>query len=95
MAKKKKNINKGPRRKRMARERRLSSGALWLQGCKGKNVVRKYMKWFGQYEVCAITELRLLGISISDERLEQARRNCDDKAKHRKRRTATVFRRFR
>ncbi len=42
------------------------------------------MKWYGQDAISAIIELRLLGVSISDERLDQAKQNCENRAKHRK-----------
>jgi hypothetical protein len=46
-------------------------------------VVRGYRKWFGVSEVCAVLELRMLGLDLPDARLEQARR--DEQARARRR----------
>lgn len=69
---KKKNHNKGPRRKRMNRQARLQSAKHWLTTYEGKNIIRGYKKWYAVSEVCAITELRLLGIQIPEDRLQKA-----------------------
>jgi hypothetical protein len=73
-------------RKSLSREKRLKSAKTWLAAYRGKNVVRGYRKWFGVSDVCAIVELRLLGVDIPDARLEQARRNERDRAAHNARR---------
>jgi hypothetical protein len=73
--------------KRMSRDARLRSAKRWLAGYHGKNVVRGYKKWFGVSEVCAIVELRMLGVDIPDARLEQARRDEQARATHRARQT--------
>lgn len=82
MAKKKK--NKGPRRKRMKRSARLQSAASWILKYDGKNIIRGYIKWFAVSEVCAITELRLLGVSISEERLQKAIQTEENKIHQRR-----------
>src|SRR5689334_9056214 len=64
---KKKGQKRGPRRKRMRRPARLASARAWLPTYGGRNVVRGYARWYGVDPVCAIRELRLLGVSISDE----------------------------
>jgi hypothetical protein len=64
-----------PRRKRMTRDARLQAAKRWIAEYRGKNLVRGYRKWFGVSEVCAVVELRMLGIDIPDARLEQARRD--------------------
>ena len=79
MAKKKKNINRGPRRKRMKREARLQSAVHWIKKYSGKNLIRGYKNWYGIDEICAITELRLLGIQISEDRLELAKHNLENR----------------
>ena len=76
----KKRINT-PRRKRMSRQGRLQSGVQWLHKYKGKNTIRSYSKWYGVSEVCAILELRMLGLKIDCERLEKAKRTEENKAK--------------
>ena len=72
--------------KTLSRERRLKSAKKWLAGYRGKNLVRGYRKWFGVSEVCAVVELRMLGVDIPDARLEQARRDEQARATHRARR---------
>jgi hypothetical protein len=61
------------RRKRFSREERLGSGKKWVATDSGPDVVRRYRKWFGVSTVCAILELRMLGVDVPDRRLEQAR----------------------
>jgi hypothetical protein len=61
--------------KQLSRARRLKSARRWLAGYRGKNLVRGYRNWFGVSDVCAVLELRMLGVDLSDARLEQARRD--------------------
>ena len=60
----KKRRNLGPRRKRMQRQARLQAAVKWRSGYCGKNLVRGYARWFGVDLVCAITELRMLGVDV-------------------------------
>lgn len=62
-----------PRRLRMNREARLRSARGWLPTYRGHDVVRGYRKWYGVSTICAIVELRMLGVPIDDQRLAQAR----------------------
>jgi hypothetical protein len=41
---------------------------------RGKDLVRGYSRWFGTDRLCAILELRLLGVSIPEARLVDAQR---------------------
>jgi hypothetical protein len=59
----------------MSREARLQAARRWITEYRGKNLVRSYRKWFGVSDVCAVLELRMVGIDIPDARLEQARRD--------------------
>ena len=68
-----------------SRARRLRSAKRWLVTYRGKDVVRGYRKRFDVSRVCAILELRMLGVDIPDARLEQARRDEQDRATHRAR----------
>lgn len=72
--KKKKNRNLGPRRKRMRRPARLQTAVKWRTGYGGKNIVRGYARWFGVDLVCAIVELRMLGVAVDAEYEKQIRR---------------------
>jgi hypothetical protein len=58
----------------MDRSARLQSAKHWLGTYKGQSVIKGYSKWYGVSRVCAILELRMLGLSIDEERLEEARR---------------------
>ena len=73
MKKKKKAL--GPRRKRMQKPRRLESARAtrWTDNYTGKNIVRGYCKWFAVDELCAVIELRILGVPISVERENELR----------------------
>jgi hypothetical protein len=72
-------------RKTLSRARRLQRAKRWLASYRGKNVIRGYKKWFAVDDVCAVVELRMLGVDIPDARLEQARRDEQARAAHRAR----------
>jgi hypothetical protein len=57
----------------MTRSARLQSATSWVKTYSGRDIVRGYRRWFGVDTVCAILELRMLGIRVSDERLRQAK----------------------
>jgi len=69
-----------PRRKRMNRAARLESAKHWLPTYTGCDVVKGYRKWYGVSTVCAITELRQLGIKVDEQRLIQAKRTEESTA---------------
>jgi hypothetical protein len=86
MAKRKKhNRNLGPRRKRMRRPARLQAAIKWRAGYGGRNVVRGYARWFGVDLICALTELRMLGVAIDGEYEQAVRRSVAGKAEARAR----------
>ena len=66
----------------MKRPARLQSAKHWLQKYEGENPVRGYCKHFGVSLLCAALELKILGYDISDERIEQYKK--EEAAKHRK-----------
>lgn len=71
MAAKKKHKNNNPGKRTQPRSRRLRKGKAWTEKYEGKNIVRGYAKHFRVDLLCAIKELRLLGIQIT-EQYEQA-----------------------
>lgn len=75
-----------PKRKRLSRKDRLNSGKKWLETYSGKHIVNSYSKWFGVDKLCAIKELRMLGIEITEEYEEQIKKSIEDLTKERKRR---------
>lgn len=78
-----------PRRKRLSRQARLRSARKWIPTYSGRDLVRGYRKWIGVSRVCAIVELRLLGVDIPDSRLEDAQRDERDRAALRARRRSS------
>ncbi|CAN5760641.1 hypothetical protein BH20ACI3_BH20ACI3_25060 [soil metagenome] len=74
-----------PRRLRMNRAARLRSAKHWLPTYTGRDVVKGYRKWYGVSSVCAIIELRQLGFEVDEQRLVQAKRTEESKARERAR----------
>jgi hypothetical protein len=72
-----------PRRKRLNRGRRLNVAKEWVAAYSGSNLIRGYRTWFGVSEVCAIVELRMIGIEIPESRLDLAKRNEQARAARR------------
>ena len=64
-----------PLRKRMTREQRLQSAKStdFLSKHMAKDMVRHYARWYGVDLLCAIAELRQLGLEISPEREDAAK----------------------
>lgn len=56
-----------PRRKRLNREGRLRKAKEWIHTYNGKGIIKAYAKWFGVDWLCALDELKLAGVIISDE----------------------------
>jgi hypothetical protein len=75
--------NSTPRRKRMTRNARLQSARNWIPSYSGRDIVKGYRKWFGVSTVCAILELRQLGVHIPETRLAQAKRTEETTAQRR------------
>jgi hypothetical protein len=79
-------VSKGvPRRLRMNRAARLQSAKHWRPTYTGLDLVKGYRNWYGVSTVCAIIELRQLGIKVDEQRLVQAKRTEESKAKQRSR----------
>jgi hypothetical protein len=70
-----------PRRLRLDRRARLQQAKAWIPTYRGKDLVRGYSRWFGTDRLCAILELRSLGVRIPEARLEQARQHRSSKAR--------------
>ncbi|MBK7074575.1 MAG: hypothetical protein IPH44_19990 [Myxococcales bacterium] len=73
-----------PRRKRMRRPARLATAARWLASYGGKHVVHGYARWYGVDRLCAIKELRLLGVAVSQEYESQIRGTLERRAEARR-----------
>ena len=59
--------NNTPKRKRLKRHARLVQAKTWFSSYTGKNPIKGYAKWFGVDWLCALTELKLSGISFAPE----------------------------
>jgi len=66
----------------MKRAGRLQSARAtgWVEAFQGKNIVRGYARWFGVDHLCAVKELRALGVSVPREREDQLRVTARNKA---------------
>ncbi|MCB9678233.1 MAG: hypothetical protein H6737_24240 [Alphaproteobacteria bacterium] len=73
-----------PRRKRMTRKQRLAAAPKWRRTYGGHNVVRAYAKWFGVDRMCALTELRMLGVKIDPVYAAQVERDRNKPIRPRK-----------
>lgn len=56
-----------PKRKRLNMNARLAQAKTWFHSYIGKNPVKGYAKWFGVDWICALQELKLAGISFTEE----------------------------
>lgn len=66
------NTNKNtPKRKRSGRNPRLAQALQWMSNYKGSNIIKGYSTNFGVDKLCAIKELEMLGVEISEERKKQ------------------------
>lgn len=54
------------KRKNLKKDRRLQSAESWINDYKGKSIISGYAKWFGVDKVCAIRELKTLGVVIPE-----------------------------
>jgi len=63
--------NRQPQRKRYKLQSRLIVAADWIKTYNGKNLIKGYSKYFGVDKLCAIKELEILGVVISEERKKQ------------------------
>jgi len=61
--------------------RRLILAKQWIPAYNGKNMVRAYAKHFHVDMLCAIKDLEILGIAISDEYKQAVKRSIDDRAR--------------
>jgi len=70
---KKKRKDPAQRRKRMNRRARLKDARTWLPAQPGIEVLEAYERWYSVNRLCAIVDLRRLGVPISDEYEAQVR----------------------
>ena len=78
MSKKKKHKNKVTTQRQ---PRRLILAKQWMPTYNGKNMVRGYAKHFHVDMLCAIKDLEILGVAISDDYKKAIKRSIDDRAR--------------
>jgi predicted membrane metal-binding protein len=54
-------------KKTLKREKRLSSAKSWIKTYSGKNLIKGYSKKYSVDKLCAVKELRMIGVEISEE----------------------------
>lgn len=66
----------------MTRQGRLESAKAtrWVEKYEGKNLIKGCAKWFAVDLLCAVAELRMLGVEISREREMQLRGTVEARA---------------
>ena len=69
--------------KTLHRNKRLKSAKEWVQTYSGKRIVHGYAKRYGVDKLCAIKELRMIGIEISEEYEYQLRQSIETLKKQR------------
>jgi hypothetical protein len=72
----------------MKRQGRLSSARAtgWVEEYKGRNIIAGYSKWFAVDLLCALVELRLLGVKIDQGQEEQIKTSIQARTAQRVRR---------
>ena len=58
-------------KKTLKREYRLRSAKSWIKTYAGNNIVKGYSKKYSVDKLCAVKELRMIGIEISEENEKQ------------------------
>ena len=56
----------------LPREKRLSRAKKWIPTYTGTHIVRAYKKRFGVDQLCAMTELKMLGVDLDPGYVERA-----------------------
>ncbi len=64
-------------RKTLKREYRLRSAKDWIKTYSGDNIVKGYSKKYSVDKLCAVKELRMIGIEISEEYENQLRQSLE------------------
>ena len=72
----------------MKRQARLQSARAWIPTYRGKNIVRGYRRWYGVDLICAIRELRMLGVPVSSAYEQEVLDSLEHMAKRKARRRA-------
>ena len=66
---------KKSRKKRLKRAGRLAVSKSWINNYRGKSIVTEYAKTYGVDKICAMLELRMNGIEITEAYENQIKRD--------------------
>jgi hypothetical protein len=66
-----------PKKKRLKKPARLERAKQWVKTYSGKRIVHGYAKHFGVDKLCAVKELRMIGIEVSDQYEKQLRHSLE------------------
>jgi hypothetical protein len=69
--------------KTLHRNKRRKSAAEWVKSYSGKRIVHGYAKRYGVDKLCAVKELRLIGLEISEDYENQLRQSIEALKKQR------------
>jgi hypothetical protein len=72
----------------MQRSARLQSAKHWISTYNGGNIVKGYKKWFSVDLVCAIKELRMLGVTLDEQYVLQALQSNENTIEDRQKKKA-------
>jgi hypothetical protein len=75
-----------PKRKRLKKEGRLQTGNEFIKNYTGKRIVKGYANWYGVSLLTAVNELKILGVAISEEYIQQLKITEENKIKERQKR---------
>ena len=78
------NKKQTPRRKTLTKKGRLASAKDWITKYNGQNLISGYAKWFGVDKICAINELKTLGVVIPEKLENQIVESLKRKVEQRK-----------
>ena len=79
--KKKKKRNNSPKRWRLKRPARLQKAKTWIPTCTSKNIAKSYRNYFKVDILCAIHELKILGVDISHDYEKAVKESIANKKK--------------
>ena len=75
--KKKKRKSTQPKRWNFNRKQRLTAAKGWMQTYEGKYLIKGYTRRYKVDILCAIIELRMLGVEISEEYEDQVKQSIE------------------
>ena len=70
--------NNTPKKKRRKKKYRIILSKEWTSNYIGENIIKDYAKWFSVDLICAINELRLNGVIISNEDENTAKKSIEE-----------------